>query len=70
MDQLVYTAKPVVEKANEFLFVKLDGDEQRELKDKYDVKAFPTLILLDSDGEVIRKAVGYQSVQKLLEFLK
>lgn len=70
MDQLVYTAKPVVEKANEFLFVKLDGDEQKELKDKYEVKAFPTLILLDSDGKVLRKAVGYQSVKKLLEFLK
>ena len=70
MDQLVYTAKPVVKRANEFIFVKLDGDEQRKLKDKYKVKSFPTLILLDSDGEVIRRAVGYQSVKKMLEFLK
>ncbi len=70
MDQLVYTAKPVVEKADEFIFVKLDGDEQKELKDKYQVEAFPTLILLDSNGEVVRKAVGYQSVKKMLDFLR
>lgn len=70
MDQLVYTAKPVVEKSSELVFVKLDGDEQKELNDKFEVKAYPTLILLDEDGKVLRKAVGYQSVKKLLEFMK
>ena len=70
MDDLVYTAKPVVETAEEILFVKLDGDDEKELKEKYGVSGFPTLILLDSDGDVIRKAIGYQSVKKMLEFVK
>lgn len=47
-----------------------EGDDEKELNDQFDVKAYPTLILLDHDGTVLRKAVGYQSVKKLLEFLK
>lgn len=70
MDQLVYTSQPIAEKSSDIVFLKLDGDEQKELKEKYEVEAYPTLILLDQDGEVLRKAVGYQSVKKLLEFLK
>jgi len=70
MDQLVYTAKPVVEISKDFVFVKLDGDEEKELNDKFEVKAYPTMILLDSDGKTIRRAVGYQNVKAFIEFLK
>ncbi len=70
MDQLVYSAQPVTEQAGSFVFLKLDGDEQKELKEKYQVAAFPTLILLEPDGTVIRKSVGYQGVAEFLEFLK
>lgn len=69
MDQLVYTAQPVVEKSKGLVCVKLDGDEQKALNKFFAVKAYPTLILLSEDGEVLRKAVGYQSVKDLLEFL-
>jgi thiol-disulfide isomerase/thioredoxin len=70
MDQLVYTAKPVVEKSSELVFVKLDGDEQKKLNDQFEVKGYPTLILLDKDGTELRRAIGYQSVKELLELIK
>lgn len=70
MDQLVYTAQPVVELQDATLFVKLDGDEEKELRKKYAVRAYPTLILLAPDGQVRKTAVGYQSVAKLLKMLK
>lgn len=70
MDQLVYTAKPVVDKSKDFVFVKLDGDEEKELNDKFEVKAYPTMILLDPNGKTIRRVVGYQNVKALIGFLK
>lgn len=70
MDQLVYTAKDVVEAAAEIVAVKVDGDVHRDLAKKYEIGAYPTMILLDADGKEIRRAVGYRSVAQMVEFLK
>ncbi len=70
MDRHVYTAKPVFEKSSDVIFLKLDGDDERELNKQYNVKGYPTLILLDSDGKEIRRRSGYQGVANLLDFLK
>ena len=70
MDQLVYSSQPIYEKSEDVIFLKLDGDDERELNKQYQIKAYPTVILLDSDGQEIRRRSGYQSVSKLLEFLK
>jgi thiol:disulfide interchange protein DsbD len=70
MDQLVFTAAAVVDAAADVVAVKVDGDEHRDLKKKYNVDGFPTLILLDSDGKEIRRGVGYQSVVDMVTLLK
>ena len=70
MDRLVYSSQPIYEKSDDVIFLKLDGDDERELNKQYQIKAYPTVILLDSDGQEIRRRSGYQSVSKLLEFLK
>ena len=70
MDQLVYSSQPIYDKSEDVIFLKLDGDDERELNKQYQVEAYPTVILLDSDGQEIRRRTGYQSVSKLLEFLK
>lgn len=70
MDQLVYTAADVVDAANAggLIAVKLDGDEQKALVKQYEVKGYPTLLLLDADGKVLRRAVGYQGVAATAKF--
>jgi thiol-disulfide isomerase/thioredoxin len=70
MNQLVYTSKPVVDAAKDVIAVKLDGDEQRELVKQYKVGAYPTILLLASDGKEVRRAVGYQSVAAMVEMLR
>ncbi len=70
MDRLVYTAKPVVDISADFVFVKLDGDEEKDLNEKFEVAGYPTLLLLDSDGKIIRRRTGYQGVKEMLEFVK
>ncbi len=70
MDRIVYTAADVVAAASgSVIAVQLDGDEQRELVAKYGVKGYPTLLLLDADGAVLRRASGYQGVAAMVRFL-
>lgn len=70
MDQLVYTAQSVVDAASGTLAVKVDGDDHRDLKLHYHVDGFPTMILLDSHGREIRRAVGYQGVTDMVALLR
>jgi thiol-disulfide isomerase/thioredoxin len=69
MDQYVYTAADVVTAAADVVAVKLDGDEQRELVKRFEVKGYPTLLLLDAKGDVQRREVGYQGVAATVKFL-
>ena len=69
MDQWVYSADKVVAVSNNYVCVKIDGDEQRNLVKKYEVTGYPTMIILSPDGEIIKRVSGYQSVEKMVEFM-
>ena len=70
MDSLVFNAAAVVDAARGVIAVKVDGDDHRDLKKKYNVDGFPTLILLGSDGKVVRRGVGYQSVLEMVALMR
>lgn len=70
MDQLVYTAADVVAAAQDVVAVKVDGDEHKDLVKQYAVTGYPTMLLLDPSGTVLRRAVGYQGVAAMVEFLR
>ncbi len=42
----------------------------KEVCEKYKVKAFPTLLFLDSNGEIIHKRLGYGTVNDFVELSK
>ncbi len=69
MDELVYTSADVVAAAEGIVCVKVDGDIRKDLTEKYSVGAYPTMILLESDGKEVRRAVGYRSVKEMAGFL-
>lgn len=69
MDEWVYTADAVVDAASGLVAVKVDGDERLDLKERFGVTGFPTVILLSPDGTEIRRASGYVSVVEMAEFL-
>ncbi|MFK7959858.1 MAG: thioredoxin family protein [Phycisphaerales bacterium] len=69
MDQWVYPAAAVVQAAEGLQVVKLDGDEQRELVKRYAVRGYPTMLMLDADGAVLDRLVGYRSVAEMARFL-
>jgi thiol-disulfide isomerase/thioredoxin len=69
MDEWVYTADAVVDAAAGLVAVKVDGDERLDLKERFGVTGFPTVILLSPHGEEMRRASGYVSVAEMEELL-
>ena len=69
MDEWVYTADVVVDASSGLIAVKVDGDERLDQKEHFGVSGFPTMILLDSEGEEIRRASGYVNVEDMATFL-
>lgn len=55
-----------------FVSTKIDMEkgEGVELAKKYGVRAFPTLLFLDAEGNVVKKAVGYKNAEQLLNLAK
>jgi thiol:disulfide interchange protein len=51
-----------------FVNLKIDMEkgEGPELARKYNVRAYPTLLLIDGDGQVVKRIVGLQKKEKLL----
>lgn len=53
-----------------FVSVKIDMEkgEGVELRKKYDVNAYPTLLVLNAQGELLCRHAGYLSVEELIDF--
>lgn len=70
MDQWIWTDKEVAAALNAgFVGLKLDGDIEKALVKQYDVKGYPTMIILDADGTVRHKVSDYLSSRQVLEML-
>ncbi|WIO74125.1 thioredoxin family protein [Porticoccaceae bacterium LTM1] len=70
MDTHVYTAKAVVMAAEGITCIKVDGDEEVELVSEMNVKSYPTGILFDAKGNEIKRFIGYQSVENMIQFFQ
>ena len=70
MTELVFTAKDVADAAEGITCLIVDGDARKDLTEKHKVKAYPTGVLLDANGEEIARYVGYQSVKETTAFLR
>ena len=71
MKKNVFTSTKVGDIFNEkFINVKMDmeTEEGLALATLYRVSAYPSLFLIDHNGEVKKYAVGYYNVRKLIEF--
>jgi thioredoxin 1 len=55
--------------AQKYVAVKVNVDQNPDLASKYSVYGLPTLIIMDSNGNVIKRLEGYQSPSQLLSML-
>ena len=70
MDKYVYTSEVVARAAHEIVCIKVDGDDHKDLKEKYQVESFPTGILFGPDGREIARFNGYGSVREMEAFFR
>lgn len=70
MTQNVFTAKDVVDASKDVVCVKINGDQRRDLVERYAVKAYPTGLMIAADGTEAARFVGYQKVTDMTDFLK
>jgi len=68
MTQHVFTAQDVVDASKDIVCIKVDGDERKDLVERYSVKGYPTGILLSESGTETSRFVGYQKVVAMAKF--
>jgi thioredoxin-related protein len=49
--------------------VKIDEAEHKDIIKDYAVTSFPTVIILDSNGEVLRRAEEYTGIAGMIDIL-
>lgn len=49
--------------------IDINSQEGGEMIEKYDIRAVPTLLLLDKEGEMLNKHVGVLNVEDLKKFV-
>ncbi len=70
MTELVFTARDVVDASEGLVCIKIDGDERKDLVERFQVKAYPTGVMISADGLEAGRFVGYQRVPQMAAFLK
>ena len=66
----MYTADAVIDAAADIVAVKVDGDKARDLVQRFQVRGYPTVILLDANGTELRRHAGYLGVKGMAAFLQ
>jgi thiol-disulfide isomerase/thioredoxin len=67
LDETVFETSAFLQKAKGFNLLKVDADktESWNLKHKYKIGGYPTLLFTDSQGEELYRIVGYRSLSEI-----
>ena len=63
------TMKPSLEELDQERLVRYDIDVEVDAVEKYNIRAVPTLILVDKDGVELERLTGVQTLNRLQELL-
>lgn len=58
----------ISDERDDYVFCKVNVDEERELSKKFGIMSIPTLIVLEK-GEPVKTSVGYKPKEDVLDFL-
>lgn len=70
MYEKVWANEEVVEQAGKFVAIQVDVDRFPEIAKKFNVKAFPTVILSDPSGEIKIQLVGIMPAREMATMMK
>lgn len=67
MDESLYQDKYLASQFEDFCAVKVNGDIYPELVDQYQIRVYPTILHINTDGEIVERHEGVINSKKLLE---
>lgn len=70
LENKIFPSKDVASELEKFVAVRINGDESREVVAKYSVRGYPTILLLDKNGNYIEKITGLPSNALLITKLQ
>lgn len=73
MKKNVYSKNKVASEMNDnYIAIAIDGEkgEGIALVKKHKIKGYPTQLILDAEGNILKRNNGYMSESKLLEYIK
>lgn len=69
MDENTFQDPRVKQKLSDYVLVKINGDQNPDLVKKYQIYGYPTILILDSNGNIIKTISGYQSPDNFLTMI-
>lgn len=69
LDRETYTDREVIKLSNDFICVKVNTDKNPEASQQYRVSGLPTIVFLNSNGEIIENVVGYRESSDYIKIL-
>lgn len=55
--------------ADKYVWVKINSDKEKSFKEYFEQRSFPTMVLMNPDGEISEKMTGYKKIDSLVEEL-
>lgn len=69
MDRDTWSDESVKSALDNFVFVKIDIDRDKEIANKYNVTAIPNVFFLDGNGATLNSSLGYKTSSEILKDL-
>jgi thiol:disulfide interchange protein DsbD len=69
MDQKTFQDPQVQQKLSNYVLLKVNGDENPDFMNKYQVYSYPTILILDSGGNLVKTISGYQSPEDFINMI-
>jgi thiol:disulfide interchange protein DsbD len=74
LDALTFSDKRVVAKSKEFVNYKVDmtqtmSDETEQLRNRFSVIGMPTILIIDSKGNEVKRLTGFVTADEFLEII-
>jgi len=60
LEQDVFSNKEMISLSQQFVCIRVDGDERPDLASRFGVDGYPTTLILDASGQELGRTVGYK----------
>jgi thiol:disulfide interchange protein DsbD len=75
LERISFREKTFIDESSNFNMIKADltddkNEKVQQLKNKFQIKGVPTLIILNRDGSIHKTLVGFQEAETLVEAMK